>query len=138
MNNNSESISVTTSYTSYALDSKKKVEDFFYDNLSLPYKPLPPHSLEQSPCYPITGINHKRGTYYCKLHRKESENIHLESVEHHCKYKDPDVHKKEIIYKLSLIQKDNVTETEDKNKIIAQFVEESGIDDAINELWSEI
>jgi hypothetical protein len=44
-------------------------------------------------------------------------------VEQHCKYKNPDVHKKEII------QKDNVRETEDKNKIIAQFIEENGIDD---------
>jgi len=140
LNKNSESIPVATSHTSYTSDSnnKKKVEAFFYDNPSLPYNPLPPHSLEESPCYHIIGMNHKRRMYYCKLHPKESESIHLESVEHHCKYKEADVHKKEIIQKLSLIQKDNVTETEDKNKIIAQFVEENGIDDAIKELLSGI
>ena len=138
LDKNSECRPVATSYTSYASDSKKKVEDFFHDNPSLVYKPLPPHSLEQSPCYPIIGVNPKRRTYYCKVHRKESENIHLESVEHHCKYKEPDVHKKEILHRLSLMQKDNATETEDKNKIIAQFVKENGIDNAIKELWADI
>ncbi len=138
-NNNSECIPAATSYTSYTSDSnKKKVEDFFCDNPSLPYKPLPQHSLEESPCYPIIGINHKRRVYYCKLHPKESGNINLESVEHHCKYKEPEVHKSEIIQKLALIQKYNVREKEDKNKIITQFIEENGIDDAIKELLSSI
>jgi hypothetical protein len=76
------------------------VEDFFCDNPSLPYKPLPPHSLEESPCYPIIGINHERHTYYCKLHPKDSENVNLESVEKHCKHKEPELHENEIIKQL--------------------------------------
>jgi hypothetical protein len=97
LNKNSECISAATSYTSYASYSNKKVEDFFYDNPSSPYKSLPPHSLEESPCYPVIGMNHTRRMYYCKLHPKESENVNLESVEHHCKYKDPELHENEII-----------------------------------------
>ncbi len=34
--------------------------------------------------------------YYCKLH-PDIENINLESIEHHCKYKDPELHKSEIL-----------------------------------------
>ena len=35
------------------------VEWFFNDVADLPYQPLPEHSLEQSPCYPIIGRNNK-------------------------------------------------------------------------------
>jgi hypothetical protein len=91
------------------------VEDFFYDdnNPSLPYKPLPPHSLEESPCYTIIKRNHKLGTYYCKLHPKESENVNLESVEHHCKYNDPELHANEIIKEL-YFQENKIQEAVDK------------------------
>jgi hypothetical protein len=71
------------------------VEDFFSSKQSLP---LPDHSLEQSPCYPIIGS--KSGgdhiIYYCKIHRKV-ENANLESIEHHCRFTDPDHHKAEIM-----------------------------------------
>jgi hypothetical protein len=74
------------------------VQRFFYDDPDLPWQPLPGHSLEGSLCYPIIGQNGK--FYYCKLH-PEVCNIYLESIEHHCKYKDPDVHKSEILKLLS-------------------------------------
>jgi hypothetical protein len=138
LNNNSECLSLVISYTSY---NKKKVEDFFYNNPSLPYKPLPPHSLEQSPCYPVIGMNHKRRMYYCKLHPKESENVHLESIEHHCKYNEPEVHKLEILRARSLIDNHDETtvrKTEDKKKIIAQFIEENKLDDAYDKMLSGI
>ena len=80
------------------------VERFFHDVADLPYQPLPEHSLEQSPCYPIIGKNQK--FYFCKLH-PEVKNVNLESIEHHCKYKDPDYHKSEILKLLSTKSPDN-------------------------------
>jgi hypothetical protein len=75
------------------------VEEFFNDDPSLPYQSLPPHSLEQSPCYPVIDKKHNN-LYYCKLH-PGVQNVNLETVEHHCKYKEPDAHKSEIIRLLS-------------------------------------
>ncbi len=36
--------------------------------------------------------------FHCELHPKV-ENIHLASIEHHCKYSDPESHKEKIISK---------------------------------------
>jgi hypothetical protein len=73
------------------------IEEFFHDDLNTAWKPLPEHDLKQSPCYPIIGIRnyHKIPFYYSKLH-PDIENA-LETIEHHCKYKEPDVHKLEIL-----------------------------------------
>ena len=80
------------------------VEEFFYDDPNTPWKPLPEHDLKQSPCYAIIDIrryhNYKIPFYYCKLH-PDIENAYLESIEHHCKYKEPSVHKSEILRLLS-------------------------------------
>jgi hypothetical protein len=69
---------------------------------------VPPHEIYQSPCYPIMGIkirswiNNKteirKSTrwYYCKAHLK-IENIHPESIEHHCKYNEPEKHKSRVL-----------------------------------------
>jgi hypothetical protein len=122
-------VSTNDSSTTNETQSVVSIEEFFNDE---PWQPLPQHSLEQSACYPIIGINHKRGTYYCKLHRKESENIYLESVEHHCKYQKPEAHKKEI---MRLIDKDDKVSDE---RIIEQYIEENKIDVAIKELWCEL
>ena len=35
------------------------------------------------------------------------KNVNLESIEHHCKYKDPDYHKSEILKLLSTKSPDN-------------------------------
>jgi hypothetical protein len=75
------------------------VEEFFYDNPDTHWKPLPEHDLKASPCYPIIGTrnNYKAKTfYYYKLH-PEIENVYLETIEHHCKYKEPDIHKSEVL-----------------------------------------
>jgi hypothetical protein len=64
------------------------VTDLLYDDPNVPYTPLPEHDLE-SPCCPIIAI--KQGYFYCRLHL-DVQNVHLESVEHHVKYKDPDKH----------------------------------------------
>src|ERR671936_1866332 len=76
------------------------VEDFFHDDPKTPWKPLPEHDLKQSPCYPIINVrnyhNYKIPFYYCKLH-PDIENVYLETIEHHCKYSNPEVHKLEIL-----------------------------------------
>ena len=78
------------------------IDEFFFDEPSIitenPWKPLPEHTLEQSPCYPIVGIHNKYTVqmYYCKLH-PHIQNIYLESIEHHCKFSDSELHKSEIL-----------------------------------------
>jgi MCM AAA-lid domain len=71
------------------------VQDFFYDDPYSSYQPLPPHSLEQSPCNPVIIVKGE-GMYFCKLH-PDVESTHLQTIEHHCKYKDPELHKAEIL-----------------------------------------
>ena len=82
------------------------VEEFFHDVADLPYQPLPEHSLEKSPCYRIIGRNNNNGLYFCRLH-PECKNVNLESIEHHCKYKDLDYHKSERLKLLSTKSPDN-------------------------------
>lgn len=78
------------------------VEGFFLDGAAItpenPWKPLSEHPLEQSPCYPIIGMHNKYKVpfYYCKLH-PNIQNIYLESIEHHCKFSNPEFHKSEIL-----------------------------------------
>ena len=76
------------------------VKEFFHDDSKTSWKPLPEHDLKQSPCYPIIDIrnyhNYKISFYYCKLH-PDIENVYLETIEHHCKYSNPEVHKLEIL-----------------------------------------
>jgi hypothetical protein len=64
----------------------QSIEDLFDADPNLPYRPLPEHALEDSPCHPI--IEKKGNFYFCKLHT-DIQNICLESIEHHCKYKEP-------------------------------------------------
>jgi MCM AAA-lid domain len=89
--------SITTATQSSSLSSIPKpivsVGEFFHDEQDVPYQPLSPHTLDQSPCYPI--INKIGDFYHCKLHPKV-RNIHLDPIEQHCKYKDPDLHKAEV------------------------------------------
>ena len=73
------------------------VGDFFYDDPNIAWKPLPSHNLEQSPCYHI--IDKKDRLYYCKLHPK-IQNVNLDTIEHHCKYNEHEIHRKEIISKI--------------------------------------
>jgi hypothetical protein len=80
------------------------VERFFHDVADLPYQPLPEHSLEQSPCYPIIDRNNR--SYFCRLH-PEVKNVNLDPIEHHSKYKDSAYHKSEILKLLSTKSPDN-------------------------------
>lgn len=69
------------------------VEDFFSDDPDQPWQPLPEHSLQKSPCYPI--IDKRGNLYHCKIHQY-MESPYLDVIEHHCKYKEPELHKAEI------------------------------------------
>lgn len=85
------------------------IDDFFFYNIhDSQDQPLPDHVLEQSPCNLIIGVNndYKIPFYYCKLH-PEVENANLESVEHHCRYKDPELHKDEILRLLNEEEEEN-------------------------------
>jgi hypothetical protein len=70
------------------------ITNFFHDDPNTPWTPLTEHDLDYSPCYPIIAV--KQGYYYCRLH-PEIKNSYLESIEHHIKYKDPEMHKSELL-----------------------------------------
>ena len=70
----------TSSNTESEIVKVSTITDFFYDDPTMPYTPLPEHDLDQSPCYPI--IAQKHGYFYCRLH-PEIKNAYLESIEHH-------------------------------------------------------
>lgn len=81
------------------------IHDFFYDDPELDYKPLPHHEIHQSPCNLIIGQTDYKTTtsiYFCKLH-PDVKSIYLSSIEHHIKYKDPDIHKAEILRLMLLL-----------------------------------
>ena len=72
------------------------VTQFFYDEPFLPYHPPPPHELEDSPCKSIIRLDNHSLLYNCTLH-PDIRSYHLESIEHHIKYKNPEMHKSEIL-----------------------------------------
>ena len=85
------------------------VKEFFHDDSKTSWKPLPEHDLKQSPCYPIIDVrnyhNYKKiPFYYCKLH-PDIENVYLETIEHHCKYSNPEVHRLKILKKVTQKEK---------------------------------
>jgi hypothetical protein len=87
------------------------IDDFFFYDHNIAWKPLPKHSLEQSPCYPIIGMHREYPVpfYYCRLHPRV-ENIYLQSIEHHCKFSKPEVHKSELLKSLKEILSSHVAE----------------------------
>ena len=72
------------------------VTQFFYDEPFLPYHPPSPHELEDSPCKSIIRLDNHSLLYNCTLH-PDIRSYHLESIEHHIKYKNPEMHKSEIL-----------------------------------------
>ena len=78
----------------------RKIEEFFSGDLNLPWQPLPEHSIEESPCYRImetSEIEHTGRKYYrCKIH-SNIWNFDFEEIEYHCKYEEPDTHRKQIL-----------------------------------------
>jgi hypothetical protein len=75
--------------------TKEKIAEFFYDDPELPYHPPPPHNLGESPCKSIIRIDN-HSLYYCTLH-PDIRSYHLDSIEHHIKYKNAEQHKLEIL-----------------------------------------
>lgn len=55
----------------------------------------PTHTLDESPCKSIIRIDND-DFYYCTIH-PNIRNIHLETIEHHAKYKDAKLHESEIL-----------------------------------------
>ncbi len=72
------------------------IAQFFYDEPFLPCHPPPPHELENSPCKSIIRLDNHSLLYNCTLH-PDIRSYHLESIEHHIKYKNPEMHKSEIL-----------------------------------------
>ncbi len=62
--------------------------------------PLPSHSFEQSPCYPIVELKQDETgfepIYYCKLH-PDLGSTFLSQIELHCRQKDAESHEYAII-----------------------------------------
>ena len=92
------------------------VDQFFNDDQDRPNQTT--HNLEESPCYPII---HSKSVgnhiwYYCRLH-PDFKNISLSSIEHHCRYHEPDQHKAEILKLLSGNQEIHL-KIESPNKMI--------------------
>jgi hypothetical protein len=98
----SDSTQITTEDWSEgtAPPSQQQIKEFFDVDPGLPWRPLPEHSLEESPCYHIIEKSEIKTTrqpyYYCKLH-PNIWNIDIRGIEHHFKYKDPDLHKSEAL-----------------------------------------
>jgi len=74
------------------------VDEFLKDS-DKPYSALRNHTLQQSPCFPIIGVKPGAPTYCCEICRPKFVSIHLSSIEHHCKYRQPERHKAEILSK---------------------------------------
>jgi hypothetical protein len=72
------------------------ITQFFYDEPYLSYHPPPPRELEDSPCKLIIGFDSHSSLYNCALH-PDVQSYHLETIEHHIKYKNPEMHKAEIL-----------------------------------------
>ena len=91
---------VTPLHDVSSVDAKHKavniisVTEFSYDDPTISYAPLPDHDFDQSPCYPIIA---KRESYFCCKLRPGIKNVHLESIEHNIKYKDPTAHKSDLL-----------------------------------------
>ncbi len=79
--------------------SLSSINGFFYDDPNISYTASQEHNLDQSPCYPVIAI--EQGYFYCRLH-PDVKNVHLESIEHHMKYEDPEIHKSELLKFLKL------------------------------------
>jgi hypothetical protein len=78
------------------VDPIRSVEAFFSNDIS-----LDGHSIESSPCYPIIGSRPGEistdTVYYCKLHPDNLGSTFLSAIENHCRDKEPDIHKAEIL-----------------------------------------
>jgi hypothetical protein len=90
---------VPSSDTEHETAKVSTVTDFFYDDPNMPYTPLADHDLDHSPCYPI--IHMKQG-FFTVGSILTYRNVHLESVEHHVKRKDPLTHKSELLKLLNI------------------------------------
>jgi hypothetical protein len=86
-------------------DQVEYVEEFFLDKSG---GSLPIHSFEESPCYPIIGRSimesMEQQFYYCILHLDPLVwSPDLRFIEQHCKYKEANKHRIQILKLLSVM-----------------------------------
>jgi hypothetical protein len=93
--------SSTTNLPQVSQPNMEEITEFFYDEPYLPYQPPPSHELKDSPCRSIIRLDNHSSLFYCILH-PDVLSYHLESIEHHIKYKNPEVHKSEILKLLDI------------------------------------
>jgi hypothetical protein len=99
--NDSTTTNITTTQSISLLSSTYKpiisINEFL--DPSIDYQRLPPHTVEQSPCYTIIIVkDNGEESYRCKLHCSQGyESTDLDSIEYHCKTQAPDKHKAEIL-----------------------------------------
>jgi hypothetical protein len=58
------------------------------------------HSLEDSICRPLIGRQDNEPFLYFLKDDPDVVNIHLESIEHHIRYKDPERHKAKLLERI--------------------------------------
>src|SRR6476646_1447449 len=88
--------------------TEEDIEKFF----SSYFKYHKEHSLEDSICRPLIGRqNHKPFLYFLK-DDPDVVNIHLESIEQHIKFKEPERHKAKL---LEMIKGEHMDKDENKN-----------------------
>jgi hypothetical protein len=87
-------ISIKKNIANESQVSPEEINIFFFDDPNSLCRPLPPHTIEESPCRSIIGIDN-HSFYYCTVHQ-DIQNINLESIEHHCKFKDREMHYSEV------------------------------------------
>ena len=80
-----------------------KLKIFFHDKPHLSYEPLSPHSLEESPCFPITGTKGKLALLQTVPSRSKEYLLGIHRAPPP-KYKDPDTHKLELLRLLALLE----------------------------------
>jgi hypothetical protein len=101
--------------------------DVFFDP-SIAYQLLPPHTVEQSPCYPIIIVKDDGVIYYCKLHEQEDGYgyTNLDAVERHCKTEDPELHKAEILRlldeEIAATEKTTTNNSNNNNILYSQII----------------
>jgi len=100
-------MNITNSCSSYRY-TIQQIEEFFAS-----YKVQgEEHIFEESICRPLIGKQiHKPFFHYCKICPKV-EFLSLESIEHHSRYKDPELHKAKL---LEMIQTEHRDKDENKN-----------------------
>ena len=106
-------------------DRLKEIEDFFYDEPYMEWHPWKPgHTYSMSPCAPIINVDRKPLCiwYSCDLH-KHVIHVYIQTIEHHCKFMEPELHKEEIIKRLDKFRHNTSKSIDKQMKSLSQYNE---------------